>query len=97
MTSRQVVTLFSRSIGLSFLFAALFEITYLPERVYSIEYHSASRNLLSSDHYFRNEGMMLVLLLCVRIIANFVLGVWFFRSGARVKRLLLGADAEIDD
>jgi len=97
MTSKQAATLFSRAIGLSFFFGALFDITYLPERLYSIDYHTTARNLLSSEQYFRNAALLAALLLCLRIIANLVLGAWFFTSSARVKRLLLGADPEIDN
>lgn len=70
--------------------------TYLPERLYSVDYHTAARNLLSTTQYFRNVALMSVLLLCVRIVANLLLGAWFFSSSARVKRLLLGADPEAD-
>lgn len=92
MTKREAVILLSRAFAVSFLLSALFDLTYLPERLYSVSYHDTVRNVLSSDRYFHNAALLAAFLLCARIIANLALSAWFFRSGPAIQRLLLGEE-----
>jgi len=88
VSKEEVVLLVSRTIAIIQCITAMIEITYLPERVKSLNHHSAGRSWLVPD-YFTSLYSLGVSVLCFRIAGLLVLTWIFWKCGPWLRRLLL--------
>ena len=92
MTKKEAVMIAARVIAVYFFFWALDCLSFLPERFLSLAHyaHSGSVLLLWRDSYLFNLYLTEAALSALKAILLFMAGLWFYRNGAGVQRLLLG-------
>jgi hypothetical protein len=69
----------------------LVEITYLPERLFSLSHHVSQRSVLATEDYWTSDYLIITGFLVVRIIALFSAARVLWKCGPRVQ-ILLGAN-----
>jgi hypothetical protein len=92
MSRKEVVLLVSRAFAACQLATALLELSYLPERLFSMYHHAKLGSLLSdsaADNYFRTYDQIGVLSLIARIVGLLILTVVFWQCGPWVERIVL--------
>ena len=87
MSKKELVFLVSRAFALYFTTWAVFEITYLPEYMYSLSHHMNLRSVLAPHDYWSNYYLMLTVLIVVRMLAFFLAAALFWRCGPWVEKL----------
>jgi hypothetical protein len=92
MSRKEVVLLVSRAFAACQLATAFLELSYLPERLFSMYHHAKLGSVLSdsaADDYFRTLDQIGVRALIARIAALLILTVIFWNCGPWVERLVL--------
>ena len=89
MSRKELVLVVSRTLSLLLIAWALVEITYLPERLFSLSHHVSERSVLASEDYWTRYYLLITLFLVVRIIALFIAALMFWKCGPRVQTLFL--------
>jgi len=95
----EAVVLISRALSLLWGVSALYEATYLPERLFSyVHYHNRVTNagLSPADFYLPELYRLAVALVFVRLVGYLLLACVFWRCGPWVERTLLPKIAEVD-
>jgi hypothetical protein len=87
MSRKELVLVVSRTLSLLLVAWALAEITYLPERLFSLSHHVSERSVLASEDYWTSYYLIITVFLVVRIIALFVAAFMFWKCGPRVQTL----------
>jgi|SRR5215467_12340186 len=92
MSRKEVVLLVSRAVAAIQLITALIEMTYLPERLFSLHHFANLRSVLLSNldvNYYATSDRIGVVSLIARIAGLLILTVVFWRCGPWVERALL--------
>jgi len=87
MSRKELVLVVSRTLSLLLIAWALAEMTYLPERLFSLSHHVSERSVLASEDYWTRYSVIITVFLVVRIIALFVAALMFWKCGPRVQTL----------
>ena len=95
MSRQEAVLLASRTLGFLLLVWALSEISYLPDRVYSLMREMGRTSAFSTTgQYWQHYYLISLGFLVVRIVGFALTSRWLFRYTPEVQELLLPADAE---
>ena len=95
----EAVVLVSRALSLLWGVSALYEATYLPERLFSyVHYHNkvTEVGLSPLDFYFTQLYRLAVAFLFVRFVCYLLLAIVFWKCGPWVERTLLPKIAALD-
>ena len=96
MSRKEVIVLVSRAFAACQLATALLEISYLPERLFSMHHHASLVSVISvsaADSYWRTYDQIDILSLIARIFGLLTLTVVFWRCGSWVERVVLSDQA----
>jgi uncharacterized membrane protein len=86
MTRREALLLASRALALYLLCWALTEVTYLPQRLFSLTHRSS---VLISRDYLSTYDLVGLWFHALRIVALFATAAWLYRGGAPVEAFFL--------
>ena len=89
MSRKELVLMVSRGFALLLITWALLGVTYLPEQVFSIYHHTGQQSVLTDTHrdYWGRYYLLGAAMHILRMIAELVAAVAFWRCGPRVERL----------
>jgi hypothetical protein len=96
MSRKEVIVLVSRAFAACQLATALLEISYLPERLFSMHHHASLVSVISvsaADSYWRTYDQIDILSLIARILGLLTLTVVFWRCGSWVERVVFSDQA----
>ena len=96
MSRKELLLMASRALSLLLLAWALIEMTYLPERAFSLSHHASERSVLVSEDYWTSYYLVITILLLVRIIALLIAARVFWKSGPRVQSFFV-AHSELNE
>jgi len=88
MSRKELVPLFSRTFALLLISWMLAEVSYPPERLFSLSHHINERSVLTTHDYWSSYYSIVTAFLAVRILALLFASVLFWKCGPRVQRLL---------
>jgi len=88
MSRKESVLLVSRAFALFLISWALADVTYLPERLFTLFHHLNQRSVLATRDYWSTYDLLLTGSVVVRILALFLAAAVFWRGGPRVQTLL---------
>ena len=91
MSRRESFLLCSRVLAVIFMVWTLAEISYLPEKIYSL-LHYVGEPFSSYRDYVRHFDLLSVGFLVARIVGYGLLSLWFYKAGPEVQDLLLPAN-----
>ena len=104
MSKRELVLIVSRGFALLLIAWALLELTYLPERVFSIYHHVGQQSVLNNTHgdywakyyrdYWASYYLLVTVMLILRALAEAVAALVFWRCGPRVEALFSKSTGE---
>ena len=92
MSRKEIVLLVSRAFAAIQLITALLDMSYLPERLFSMYHHAKLVSVLShsaTDNYFRTYDQIGLLSLIARIAGLLILTVVFWECGPWFERVVL--------
>jgi hypothetical protein len=96
MSTKEVVTIFSRALAVYFLAWLLADLTYLPPYLFSLLHHQRVASPIVADTYLRDYDVIWLLSHLFRIVVLFFAVQWFYRSGPAIHKYFL-APAEGDE
>jgi hypothetical protein len=88
MSRKEVIVLVSRAFAACQLATALLEISYLPERLFSMHHPASLVGVSAADSYWRTYDRIYILSLDARILGLLTLTVVFWRCGSWVERVV---------
>lgn len=74
--------------ALLFIAWAVSEVTYIPERLFSLQHHLAERSVLATQDYWSRYYMIVTATLLLRILGWFIAAAVFWKCGPRLHALL---------
>ena len=88
ISKKELLFVISRGFALLLITWAFLDLTYLPERVFSLSHHVGQQSVLSTTHdYWRAYYLMTIVFLILRVLALLIVAVLFWRCGPRVEAL----------
>jgi len=87
MPRREMVLLVSRALALLYFISALIEVTYLPERLFSLTHYWKQNSVLLGHNYATNDYLIIATSLVLRILTYLLIATLLWRCGPRVERL----------
>jgi hypothetical protein len=91
VSTKEAVTIASRTLAVYFLFWFLSDLTYLPSRLYSLWHHESA---LGGSAYWRYSDLISLSFSLVRLVALFFAVQWFYRSGPAIREYFLASSDE---
>jgi len=88
MSTKQPALLVSRVLALLMIIWALYEITYVPERLFALFHYREARSALATHDYLSSYYLIVTSFLLLRIVGYLVGAVFFWKCGPRVEALL---------
>jgi hypothetical protein len=95
MSRKELISVMSRWFGLLLATWAFVELTYLPERLFSLSRHLGEQSALhGAPDYWSSYYTLATVLLIIRVSALFIAAVTFWRCGPRVQALFDRAEGK---
>ena len=96
MSRREVILIVSRAIAIFQLLSVLLELTYLPDRFYSLSHHSKVLLASSSEMnvYLWTGDRISIAMLLLRIIMYLIFAAVFWTCGPTIERFLCPVDPQ---
>jgi hypothetical protein len=97
MSTKEAVTIASRTLAVYCLFWLLSDLSYMPSRLFSFLHHE---NILSAPGataytaYLRNYDLVTLSFSVLRLAGLFFAVQWFYRSGPTIQEYFLGSSKE---
>ena len=89
MQRRDLIVLVSRAFALLLVTWAAVDITYMPERLFSLFHYISQRSALGSSDFWSGRYVIITLFALLRIGGLFLAAGSFWKGGAKVEALLL--------
>jgi len=87
MSRKETVFLMSRAFALLLIVWAVVDVTYMPERLFSLFHYLSQRSVLGLRDFWSSRYMLITLFAVVRI-GSLLLSAWcFWKNGPWVERL----------
>lgn len=90
MSKKELVLVVGRALSLLFVAWALVDLTYLPERLFSLSHHISQRSVLVSADYWTRDYLIITSFLVVRIVALLSAALVLWKNGPQVQAVLGG-------
>ena len=88
MPKREVVLIVSRGFALFLITWALIELTYLPERLFSLYHHFGTQSVLTGTRDYWESYYSLATVLLIGRLIGLLIGAWiFWKCGPKVQAL----------
>lgn len=87
MSKRQTVLVASRVLAVLFLSTALSDLTYVPERLFSLFHYSGQSSVMLGENFTTRYYDIMIAFLLLRMLAYFSAAILFWRCGPRVVSL----------
>ena len=87
MSRKDLVMLVSRAFALLLITWALVDVTYMPDRLFSLFHHLSLRSALATYDYWSRYYLILTVSGVVRMLALFLAAALFWKCGPRVEAL----------
>lgn len=94
MSRKELVTIASRALALYLTAWLLSDLTFLPERIYSLLHETKQQSVLMAQNYWYSHYKIVLIFSLIRIFALFCAAIFFWQCSPRVYRLFLPEDAE---
>jgi len=95
MSRKELVLIISRTFALFLFTWAFAELSYLPERLFSLIHHIGQGSVLAKYDYWSSYYVVVTSFLVVRILAFLLAAGSFWRCGPRVQALFSPKDDEV--
>jgi len=89
MSRKEIVFLVSRAFALLLIVWAVVDVTYMPERLFSLFYYVRQRSVLGLRDFWSSRYMLITLFAVVRIGGLLIAASLFWKGKPWVERLLL--------
>ena len=88
MSKKELLLIASRTFALLLFTYAVTELTYLPERIFSLYHHLEQKSVLNgAPEFWETYYMLATVLLLLRMSALLFAAVVFWKCGPRIQRL----------
>ena len=87
MSRKEMVLLVSRAFALLLISWAFVEVTYLPERLFTLTHHLSQSSVLVAHDYWSSYYLIVTVFLVLRVLALFLAAALFWRCGPRAEAL----------
>jgi len=89
MSKKDAAFLVSRAFALLLITWALVDVTYMPERLFSLFHYIGQASVLNPRDFWSSRYWLLSMFAVVRIVGLFIASWLFWTAGARVEALFL--------
>jgi len=87
MSRKELVFIVSRAFALLLISWALADVSYIPERLFSLTHHIGQGSVLAKYDYWSSYYLVVTSFLVVRVLALLLVAGSFWRCGPRVQAL----------
>jgi hypothetical protein len=87
MSRKELIFVLSRAFALYLCCWGLVEVSYLPERLFSLAHYTNERPVFADHDYHSSYYLVVTAFLFARMLALFYASGWFWRCGPRVQAL----------
>ena len=87
MSKKELLQLVSRAFALLLLSWLLLDITYMPEKLFTLFHHQSQSSVLATHDYWSSLYLIETIFYAVRLLALSFAAAWFWKCGPRVEAL----------
>jgi len=91
MSTKDAVTIASRTLAIYMLFWFISDLTYLPSHLFSVWHHENTLRSAMATTYWRDSNRLSLALHPLRMVLLFFAVQWFYRSGPKVQEYFLAS------